>query len=155
MADELNADIVDRMISDAISELIQKQATTQGNTQTSTQDRMGDVSEVERMQKETANESSAWFGNTKRTYDEYQNESLESGRRKNLIAEQALQNAVENANLIAKRTISGFEFAENKKWNINETDFIAANALRSAVPQDAIAAAVAKAVQDAVAKADA
>jgi hypothetical protein len=158
MAEELNADEIARQvaqqigqsISEAISKLLQSQANTQGTSQSTTQRNLEDVSEVERYAKEGANESSAWHANVKRSYDEYQDVSLEGTRRKSVIADQALQNAVETANMVAKQVVRHGDFAVNKQWNINETDFIASNALRNAVPQDAISAAIAKAVQDAL-----
>jgi len=66
----------------------------------------------------------AWFSNIKRTYDEYQHESLESIRRnrsyvdkvmhdaqqydnqRQNIANQALQNAVETANMVSKQAVT-------------------------------------------------
>jgi hypothetical protein len=160
MAEPLNVDEVARQVAEqaglAISEAIQKLLTThsatQGNSQTSTQDRMGDIGGTERLEKGSMDNSEISYLNAKRTYDTYQNQDLADAKSKDAVALQALQNAVENANMLAKRTISGFEFADNKKWNINETDFIASNTLRSAVPQDAIAAMVAKAVSDALSK---
>jgi len=71
----------------------------------------------------------AWFANIKRTYDEFQHESLESIRRnrsyvdkvtsdaqshtKNVdnIAVQALQNAVENANALSKQHLAHRDIA--------------------------------------------
>ena len=85
----------------------------------------------------------AWFANMKRTYDEYQHESLESIRynrsyvakvlsdaqqndntRQN-IANQALQNAVETANLVGKQAVRHAELAIDRQWNVNETDALA------------------------------
>jgi hypothetical protein len=160
MADPLNVDEVARQVAEqvglSISEAIQKVLTTQsnvqGNNQTSTQDRMGDIGGTERLEKDNMNESGIIFANQKRTADAYQNQELADAKSKDAIGLQALQNAITTADMMAKRTISGFEFADNKKWNINETDFIASNTLRSAVPQDAIAAMVVKAVNDALAK---
>ncbi len=74
-----------------------------------------------------ANQSDPWFGNIKRTYDEFQHESLESIRRnrsivdkivsdaqqydnqRQAIANQALQNAIETANITSKQAIRQIE----------------------------------------------
>ena len=73
------------------------------------------------------NQDTTWFANIKRTYDEMQQESLETIRQqrsyiskvlsdaaqfdgaRQTIANQALQNAVENANIIAKTTIQNLD----------------------------------------------
>ena len=135
-----------------------------------------------------------YFANRKRTYDEYQAESLEAmrqvrrhaeeGVRKNAgqldalngahleslgnreayvqkilsdaqshdnvkqnIAEQALQNAVETANMVSKQAVRHSDLAIDRQWNINETDQLSA---KTGVQQDAIAAAVTAAVLDAL-----
>ena len=97
-------------------------------------------------------ENQAWFTNRKRTYDTYQEEDLENraasrdhARNVNNIAEQALQNAVTQANLVTLQAIAHRDVAVNKTWNINETDLIAANAITSG---SAINAAIAKHVED-------
>ena len=111
----------------------------------------------------------AWATNLKRTYDEYQQESLESIRRNRTIvdklvsdaqqydnqrqniANQALQNAVETANMIGKQAVRHSDLAIDRQWNVDEQGYTAADILQSGVFSDAIAAAVSKAVQDAVA----
>ena len=105
----------------------------------------------------------AWFSNIKRTYDEYQHESLESIRRnrtfvdkiltdaqqndnqRQQIANLALSNAVDTANLANKQAVAHRDIAIDREWNLDE---VATLASRSGVFSDAIAAAVAKAVQD-------
>jgi hypothetical protein len=75
------------------------------------------------------------FANIKRTYDEYQHESLESIRRnrtvadklvsdaqqfdnqRQVIANQALQNAVETANIVAKQAVRHGDIAIDAQWN--------------------------------------
>lgn len=75
------------------------------------------------------------FANIKRTYDEYQHESLESIRRnrtvvdklvsdaqqfdnqRQVIANQALQNAVETANIVAKQAVRHADIAIDAQWN--------------------------------------
>jgi hypothetical protein len=75
------------------------------------------------------------FANMKRTYDEFQHESLESVRRnrsyvdkvlsdaaqhdaqRQLIATQALQNAVETANMVGKQAVRHSDIAIDQQWN--------------------------------------
>jgi len=78
----------------------------------------------------------AWVKNGKRTYDEYQHESLESIRAnrirtekilsdaqsydnaRQLIANQALQNAVETANFVGKQALNHNALAVDHQWNL-------------------------------------
>jgi hypothetical protein len=160
MADPLNVDEVARQVAEqaglAISEAIQKLLTThsatQGNSQTSTQDRMGDIGGTERLEKGSMDNSEISYLNAKRTFDTYQNQDLADAKSKDAISVQALQNAVTTADMVAKAAINNHSLAVNKQWNINETDFIAGDALRRSVPQDAIAAMIATAVAEAVSK---
>jgi len=91
----------------------------------------------------------AWFSNIKRTYDEYQHESLETLRHQRTsfdrvvseqqtlftklltdaqqhdntrqnIANQALQNAVETANMVGKQAVRHGDLAIDRQWNIDE-----------------------------------
>jgi hypothetical protein len=59
------------------------------------------------------------------------------------IANQALQNAVETANMVGKQAVRHGDIAIDRQWNVDEQALLVA---RSAVFQDAIAAAVAAAV---------
>jgi len=79
------------------------------------------------------------FANIKRTYDEYQQESLESIKRnrtivdklvsdaqqydnqRQVIANQALQNAVETANIVSKQAVRHADIAIDAQWNPVET----------------------------------
>jgi hypothetical protein len=111
----------------------------------------------------------AWFANVKRTYDEYQQESLESIKRnrsyvdkvlsdaqqhdnqRQAIANQALQNAVETANMVAKQGVRHSDVAIDQHWNLEPSEGAAeATVLRSVTIDDtslkAIGAAVAAAV---------
>lgn len=101
----------------------------------------------------------AWFSNIKRTYDEFQHESLESIRRNRTIvdktlsdaqqndnarqniANQALQNAVETANMVGKQAVRHSDVAIDRQWNVDEVAHLVA---KTPVFMDAIAAAVAK-----------
>ena len=106
----------------------------------------------------------AWFANVKRTYDEYQHESLESIRRnrsivdklvsdaqqfdnqRQVIANQALQNAVETANMVGKQAVRHSDLAIDRQWNIDEQSYTAQTILNDAAFQDAITAIVTKIV---------
>lgn len=77
----------------------------------------------------------SWFANIKRMYDEYQQESLETIRHQRLhfdkiisdaqqydnarqnIANQALQNAVETANMVSKQAVRHGDVAIDRQWN--------------------------------------
>lgn len=103
----------------------------------------------------------AWFGNIKRTYDEFQQESLESIRRNRTIIDktlsdaqqndnarqgimnQAMQNAVESANMLAKQALKHADVAADRIWNVDE---VAGLVAKTPVFTDAISAAVAKAL---------
>lgn len=113
-------------------------------------------------------QNEAWFANVKRTYDEYQNESLESiktnrsyiqkvlsdaqqhDNTRQSIANQALQNAVETANMVSKQAVRHADVAIDRQWNVDEQGYTAADILRDATFKDAVAAAVATAVNDAI-----
>ena len=101
------------------------------------------------------------FANMKRTYDEYQQVSLEGIRNqqkyqekvlsdaqqndntRQTIANQALQNAVETANMVSKQAVRHSDLAIDRQWNIDEVAHLIAS---SSVFKDAIAAAVAQQV---------
>jgi hypothetical protein len=107
----------------------------------------------------------AWAANIKRTYDEFQQESLESIRsnrtivdklildaqqndnQRQAIANQALQNAVETANMVSKQAVRHGDLSIDRQWNVDEQGYIVESILQSDVFKDAIAAAVAQAVQ--------
>lgn len=108
----------------------------------------------------------AWFANIKRTYDEYQQESLESIKRnrsyidkilsdaqqydnqRQNIANQALQNAVETANMVGKQAVRHADVAIDRQWNVDEQGYAVAEILQDETFQDAIAAAVTKVVSE-------
>ncbi|OEU68383.1 MAG: hypothetical protein BBJ57_02135 [Desulfobacterales bacterium PC51MH44] len=110
----------------------------------------------------------AWSVNLKRTVEEYQHESLESLRRNRSyidkvmsdaqandntqrnIANQALQNAVETANMVGKQTIRHADIAIDRQWNVDEQGFAVAEILRSNTFKEAIAGAVSAAVAEAM-----
>lgn len=126
----------------------------------------------------------AWFQNGKRTYDEYQHESLRGMRRadkaddynfremsqydsaRQNIANQALQNAVETANIVsknnletgnmvAKQAIRHADLSISEQWSRMETSdvfegLVENEGIRSASLDDAALKAIGAAVADAV-----
>ena len=114
----------------------------------------------------------SWFANVKRTYDEYQHESLESIRRnrnivdklisdaqqhdnqRQVIANQALQNAVETANMVGKQAHRHSDVAIDGHWTYNNElgQLLGAKSGVQADLVQAIAASVAAAVLAELAK---
>ena len=114
------------------------------------------------------------FANIKRTYDEYQQESLESIKRnrsivdklvsdaqqfdnqRQVIANQALQNSVETANMVAKQAVRHSDIAIDGQWNPVQQgagDTLTARAVSiDDVSLKAIGAVVAAAVAEALSK---
>jgi len=110
-------------ISSAISKLMQSQTQTTGATMVTGRSELADIGGAERLEKDQMADSGIIFANAKRTYDEYQDVSLESIRRnrshvdkiladaqqydnqRQNIANQALQNAVETANMVGKNAV--------------------------------------------------
>jgi hypothetical protein len=141
-ADQI-AQQVAQQVSEAISQAVQKfmqttgQATAAGTTGTGvfTREEMGDIGGTEAHERSLGNETGLLFANTKRTYDEYQQESLESIKRNRSyvdkilsdahsydnqarnIANQALQNAVETANMVGKQCVRHADIAIDGQWN--------------------------------------
>jgi len=107
------------------------------------------------------------LANMKRTYDEYQQASLESIKQNQSyvqkilsdaqahfntqqnIATQALQNAVVTSDMVAKQAVRHADIAIDRQWNVDEVASLVAN---TSTMKDAIAAAVVAAVNDALAK---
>ena len=96
--------------------------------------------------------------NAKRTYDEAQTTDLAARlgiqtHKFNVdnIAMQALQNAVETANMVSKQAIRHDAIAADRQWNVDEQGYTVAEILRSETYKDAIAGAVAVAVANAFA----
>jgi hypothetical protein len=126
---------VGESVSQAISKVLQSQTQTTGGTLITGTRHMEDVGETERLATEMADRSGIIFSNQKRTYDEYQQESLESIKRNRsyvdkvlsdaathdnrtrTIAEQALQNAVETANMVSKQAVRHGDVAIDNHWN--------------------------------------
>lgn len=111
-------------------------------------------------------QSEAWFANIKRTYDEYQQESLESIRghrsialkvtsdaqqydnQRQAMANLALQNSIETANMVGKQAVRHVDIAVDRQWNVDEQAFVVNEILRDQTFKDAIAAAISGAVND-------
>lgn len=104
-----------------------------------------------------------WFANIKRTFDEYQQLSLDLTRKLNThfdklisdaqqhdngrqtIANQALQNAVETANMTAKQAVRHGDIAIDRQWNVDEVATLVA---KSGVETDAFIVLLAQAIKD-------
>lgn len=100
----------------------------------------------------------AWRFNVKRLCEEFLQESLTDIRQRRsyvekvlsdaqqhdntreTIADQALQNAVETANMVSKQAVRHSDIAIDRQWNVDEVAQLVA---KSAIFMDAIAAAVA------------
>ncbi len=105
----------------------------------------------------------AWFANIKRTYDEYQDIALTCARRGQQAADQiqnvalqALQNAVETANMIGKQAVRHGDVAIDGHWNPVQQGAADATLVRAVSIDDAslkaIGAVVAAAVAEALGK---
>lgn len=114
----------------------------------------------------------AWFANIKRTYDEYQDLALTAARRSQdaydtlisraqthfddiaAITKQHMQNAVSNANEVAKQSLRHESLATDRQWNVDEQGYTVDNILEDETFQQGIAAAVTNAVVAALSKKD-
>ena len=93
--------------------------------------------------------------NAKRTADVYQAQDIQvqSGAAdyrdtvRNLTT-QALQNALETANLAGKQAVRHADIAIDRQWNVDEQGYTVAEILRDNTFKDAVAAAVAIAVNE-------
>ena len=105
----------------------------------------------------------SWFANIKRTYDEYQKISLISAAHGQTafdqlhnVSLQALQNAVETANMVGKQALRPGDIAIDGQWNPVQQgagDTLTARAVSiDDVSLKAIGAIVAAAVADALGK---
>ena len=133
------------------------------------------MAETETRRAQDIGQDEAWAVNLKRTYDEYQEVSLESIKRnraivdkivsdaqqydnqRQVIANQSLQNAVETANMVSKQAVRHSDIAIDRQWNLEPSQGAAeAVVLRSVTIDDvslkAIGGIVAAAVAGAVGK---
>ncbi len=76
-------------------------------------------------------------------------QALQSIQDARVLTNQMFQNSIENANLVAKRTIHGFDIANDRQWNLDEVSNLARD-----IPFDlqSLNALIVKAVADAVSK---
>jgi hypothetical protein len=160
-------------ISQAISKLMQSQTQTTGATMVAGREELGDIGGTERLEKDQMNDSGILFANVKRTYDEYQQESLESIKRnrtyvdkvlsdalqfdnqRQVIANQSLQNAVETANMVGKQAVRHGDIAIDRQWNVDEANYTAASildAMNAPAVKQAMSAAIADILAAMVAK---
>jgi len=120
---------------------------------------IGDSNMTEAQEKfdemENVEQSEAWFANIKRTYDLHQtldtkaiNDANKHAAVLDNLATQALQNAIETANMIAKQAVRHGDIAIDREWNIDEQGYQVADILNDSKFQDAIAASLAKIVAD-------
>ena len=85
-------------------------------------------------------------------YDRMKTNALTQDHSLNQVSLQALQNAVENANQLAKQNLQQIQrhndIATDRQWNVDEQGYTVAEILRNETFKDAIAGAVAVAVAD-------
>ena len=145
------AEQVGQAVSQAISKTLQSFTQTTGGQEltgkTIGREEMGDIGGTESIESDLITHGRILNANVKRTYDEYQHESLESIKRNRsyvdkiladaashdnrtrIIAEQALQNAVESANMISKQAVAHRDIAIDHEWNIDEQGYTSASVL--------------------------
>jgi len=158
---------VGESVSQAISKVLQSQTQTTGATMVAGREELGDIGGTERLEKDQMNNSEMLFANEKRTYDEYQHESLESIKRNRSyvdkilsdahgydmdarnIANQSLQNAVETANMVGKQAVRHSDIAIDRQWNVDEQAGFVAKILNS-IQDPATSAAMAVAIAEAM-----
>ena len=97
---------------------------------------------------ENMEQSEICFMNVKRTYDAYQDLDLTHARTVNQLTAQALQNAIETANMVSKQAVKHADLACDRQWNVDEQGYTVADILNDSKFQDAIGAALAKVVAD-------
>ncbi len=71
-----------------------------------------------------ADQTNAWGANRKRTFDEYQNESLNDSRTFRNLSTQAIQNAIETANMVSKQAVRHSDLAIDRQWNSDQEAFL-------------------------------
>jgi len=164
------AEQIGQTVSQAISKVLQTQTQSTGASTTSARIENADIGGAERLEKDQMADSGLLFTNAKRTADEYQEVSIESIKRNRSyvdkvlsdahgydmsarnIATQALQNAVETANMVGKQAVRHSDIAIDREWNVDEQGYTAAEILRDETFKSALAAAVAAAVSETTAK---
>lgn len=185
MADQVAQQVgqqIAEQVGQAVSQAIQKFLQTTGaSTQAATtgsgvftRAEMGDIGGTEAHERGIVENQGLLFANSKRTYDEYQHESLESIKRNRSyvdkvlsdaqsndvtvrnIANQALQNAVETANMVGKQAVRHGDVAIDNQWNPVQQGAADTMTIKAVQLDDAsvkaIAAALAAAFADSVKK---
>ena len=159
MTEKVSAETVEQMIADAINTLMAKVS------KLGVESVITDPGIDEFWKAQVGN----LFNNTKRTYDEYQNVSLdglgknrahfdkvisdgqESDNRKRNIADQALQNAVETANMVSKQAVRHSDIAIDRQWNVDEQGYTAEKII-AGLQEPAVIAAMVAAISEAMLK---
>ena len=111
-------------------------------------------------------EVEAWKANLKATYDIYQELGVESIKRnrtiidkvisdaqqfdnqRQVLANQALQNSIETANMVGKQAIRNADLALDRQWNVDEQGYTAKDIINNNTFAEAIKAAVVAAMQE-------
>ena len=155
-------------VSQAVSKVMQSQTSTTGSTTVARN--IEDIGETERLAAENVDRSGIMFSNQKRTYDEYQQESLESIKRNRSyvdkilsdahgydnqarnVANQALQNAVETANMVSKQAVRHGDIAIDHQWNPIQQGAADTMAIRALTLDDASLKAIGAVVASTVAE---
>lgn len=109
-------------------------------------DQLSDVGVDEAHSGAMHDQTRSWNANVKRTYDVHQSwdskvwSDLQGshGVRDNII-NQALQNAVETANMVGKQAVRHGDIAIDRQWNVDEVSTLTA---KSGVEADAVVAAL-------------
>ena len=165
---DLIAALVAQQASQQAAQMTGQQQSAQGARSVTQESVVGsEIAETgmgERAQLDNAADSSAWRANSKRTYDEYQGVSLDGVREnrryvekvlsdgqthtdeRSNIATQALQNAVETANLVGKQSIAHRDLANDRIWNVDEQGYTARNILSDETFRDGLKVLVVDAV---------
>jgi len=168
------AEQVGQSVSQAIQKLLQSTGQTSTGAGVFTKEELGDIGGTENIEAERIDRSGLIYANMKRTYDEYQHESLESIKRNRsyvdkiltdantldnqakAIANQALQNAVETANMVGKQAVRHGDIAIDNQWNPVQQGAADAMTIKAVQLDDAsvkaIAAALAAAFAETVAQ---
>ena len=105
----------------------------------------GDTEKVFHRENADIGAEEAWSTNMKRTYDLHQSHDFETANMFRNLALQCLQNSVETANMVAKKTVERGDLAVDRQWNIDEVSDLSA---KSGLQADAIATTLIAAVAD-------
>ena len=104
---------------------------------------------------ENIEQSEFLFANMKRTYDQYQTldarileDAQTNSQTIHNLSVQALQNAVETANMVSKQAVRHGDIAIDRQWNVDEQGYTVADILNDSKFQDALGVALAKVMAD-------